>query len=987
MSDGIVPETDSSGAAYTLLETCNQKLPQNKIVRQITFGRFITLSSATVEGVGHDAGIAKSVVLPMSVINGLMPSDTANLSAPTPIKELQADPVPRRDIPTVAVEHVAELIASREVRLGPGRVGIMLNSSAVAQLLYGGRVVVPLSGTQEPGAVWLDASKAKDAIPVPVAGVHDIHDVNAFLAYPQVTASNGQQVAVTLTAENVVDLLNNRSTETDGPSNRLTLVPRTASTDETRSRSYVRRADMTTPASGTENFFAVEPPPADRTMLPDRTGDGDLLSPALGFYIPYVQTWTTLGYSRGALLNTIALAPLEETTIELFTWDRHTSALEQTSSSEVEQNLESVDVTKDTKQVAGELTRDSNFKAEAHAHAQVKVQVVEAGADAGGEVGGAAKDIARQTTDFIHESTRKATMRVRASRQSKVSETHEFGREQRTTRKLKNVNMCHSLSLDYFEMLVSYAMQTTCLRKEAQLVVLLDLPAPYDWRRRETIRRYEPVLKSALIDRSFVAGFDASRLLAARDQAFAAVCEKCVCASEGDALASESTELEDVRAAAFLVWQTVKRLLNSASPANVLVALAIVAPRTPSQALPDTLPGVAERLHQWLFMEHAAYKAPAVWSGLRGLATTSLPATAAGISVQKLKTLHAIVNPPGAKTSFSEVMTVDDAGKKALHDAVYPIAFAEYRGIAKNELEALGEATALLIPDPIVAAFVGWLNGVIAGLAASAIDDVAANMGIAALNGKYRLALIDDLGLVSAIAAFDEAYTGWQSANADLLKHTGAVANALDTLANERNDQLRSAFPLSSVAEAREREDALMMHLADNNNYYSFALYQAQLSSDSAKLPALVTASSGLISPNAMGMVASKLAFPVNLDDLPAAASPATVTALRAWFDRMIRNNVELDRGPPSTVVSLPTPGIALETRLGGCDGCEDFIDETRKIDLRQRAALASQAESEANRYAARRQLVPPDLSDPSAHRRDPAFTVKVVQEVPAPPI
>jgi hypothetical protein len=52
----------------------------------------------------------------------------------------------------------------------------------------------------------------------------------------------------------------------------------------------------------------------------------------------------------------------EETTIELFTWDRHTSSFAQTSSSEIEQNIENTDNTKDTTLVSNELTKDSNFK-------------------------------------------------------------------------------------------------------------------------------------------------------------------------------------------------------------------------------------------------------------------------------------------------------------------------------------------------------------------------------------------------------------------------------------------------------------------------------------------------------------------------------------------------------------------------------------------------------------------------------------------------
>jgi hypothetical protein len=46
------------------------------------------------------------------------------------------------------------------------------------------------------------------------------------------------------------------------------------------------------------------------------------------------------------------------------------------------------------------------------------------------------------------------------------------------------------------------------------------------------------------------------------------------------------------------------------------------------------------------------------------------------------------------------------------------------------------------------------------------------------------------------------------------------------------------------------------------------------------------------------------------------------------------------------------------------CDGCEDFIAESRKIELRTNGAKASQEESEAERRKARLGSTPPDLAE-----------------------
>ena len=80
---------------------------------------------------------------------------------------------------------------------------------------------------------------------------------------------------------------------------------------------------------------------------------------------------------------------------------------------------------------------------------------------------------------------------------------------------------------------------------------------------------------------------------------------------------------------------------------------------------------------------------------------------------------------------------------------------------------------------------------------------------------------------------------------------------------------------------------------------------------------------------------------------------------------------------------SLPTPGITLEPRLGSCGACEDFIDESRSIELKQRRAVARQAEAEATRLERRLELATPNLDDPSPTRHEPRLTIRLEQQAP----
>jgi hypothetical protein len=51
-----------------------------------------------------------------------------------------------------------------------------------------------------------------------------------------------------------------------------------------------------------------------------------------------------------------------------------------------------------------------------------------------------------------------------------------------------------------------------------------------------------------------------------------------------------------------------------------------------------------------------------------------------------------------------------------------------------------------------------------------------------------------------------------------------------------------------------------------------------------------------------------------------------------------------------------------LEAVTGRCDGCEDYIQESRITDLRKQAADAGQKEAEARRREARLDATPPGL-------------------------
>ena len=232
--------------------------------------------------------------------------------------------------------------------------------------------------------------------------------------------------------------------------------------------------------------------------------------------LPYKQVWQLKGYTRGELLNSIALTPQEETTIEVFSWDRHKTDRDQTSSFEETTSIEASHNHKESRDTFAETAHTAEWQLDEHLTAGVK--------GFGLQVNNTNKqtwsDVARQTTNKIDEATQKASSIIKSSQQTKISETAEFGSETRVTRKIRNQNMVRTLTFDYFEVLSSYAVETQLDKSHIRLGVLVDnmLPGPID---RQFALVHEGVLQRVLRHEAYRPGFDAARMLDGYDR----ICE------------------------------------------------------------------------------------------------------------------------------------------------------------------------------------------------------------------------------------------------------------------------------------------------------------------------------------------------------------------------------------------------------------------------------------------------------------------------------
>ena len=213
------------------------------------------------------------------------------------------------------------------------------------------------------------------------------------------------------------------------------------------------------------------------------------------------------------------------------------------------------------------------------------------------------------------------------------------------------------------------------------------------------------------------------------------------------------------------------------------------------------------------------------------------------------------------------------------------------------------------------------------------------------------------LALLNSLKGNADAQTKQDTANAEQ-KRRERIA---------REAEIASAFPLKQVLDALEREEALLSHLNANGHFYRYALLTSRPSEN------LVFTDPDLapyLDNTTLGLAGDLVAVPVRTERI---RELDTVWA-RVFKDEGLFAQVE------KSEITLPTNGLSLEQRLGQCDGCEDYIDDSRALELQRLTAEVQALELENQRRSARLGKTPPDLSDPSA-KGDGMITVRLEQQ------
>lgn len=872
---------------------------------------------------------------------------------------------------------VASLLAEHTLKVGQAVYQPHLDAGAIRALREGQAVLtralqkngktVPLKLTPSRGAQPLSAS-------------FDIYDVDTFLTQPQILARNGETLAISLQPKQVNELLNQQPTAVQMGAEKVLLTPllphqqkdprpkfrekfiHPEADDSTQVLLTIKPPGMSwtdylNKIKHSQGYFVrppkivvdIEPPepPAQsgggqNNPTPPPPGMADQVAPRLpkrdglpvAVFVPWRQEWTLKGFSRGHLLQSIALAPQEELTLQVFSWERRARSLEQSSETDTEQSTDINQSSRDTEDVFKEMVskRDFAWQVSGSIDASYSNGVASVNVQVGGGVSDTTsiQQTVRNSSQSVKEATIKASSRVRTKRVTRITQTVEQGREERTTRVIRNPNQCHTLTMDFFETLAHYTINLSFQADRLRLVVLIPNPLQIDDFHSEVVRRNESSLRNALLEPALAEGFDACRMVAAYQEAKRLLAEQ----------QAESVKLEELptqrsdpppgganmpspaeQQAAELgrvVNAMIKALQTIRSKANIDNAMAAIGSKPPNKV------AVTEEDRRngqyWLFINLCAAKFPALLTALDEMASGGGGAN----NAEKAQRLLSVLPKPDAATNLGNLAQISDREK-------------EEGGLASKILSQPG--------------YIFW------------------DWGFWTENLKNEsLYTPNDAGLAGLAEQLARAYQEWlaKQAQGEAMKNADVAKTEAEGRQEKAStdDKLAMAFPLDELARAWERQKILCAHFNDHKDHYNYALFQSLPVTEQATR--IVAASDGklnvgMFEPRVVAMSGRYLAVPLT----PLATSHLATfvnnlrTSLTTAFNSAALND--------DTVV-LPTPGVSVSTRLGECSGCEEYIEQARMHELTRLDALARQQKAEAERreaLIAAKRFEPFDMASP----------------------
>ena len=190
----------------------------------------------------------------------------------------------------------------------------------------------------------------------------------------------------------------------------------------------------------------------------------------------YRQEWRHEGFTLGPLVSSISLLPNEELTLEVSSWQRTKSEVSQMEESEEKSRQEREQRRTDEESVTNDATANEGWQVSASGSASAGP----ASASVSAGYSSTTSQRTEGTERHINEATRKATNEVSLKRAVKMTQTAEAGAEQKTVRKVKNPNACHTVTFNFFQVVKLFNVQLRLENDAPTLMLPVVFPAQYD---------------------------------------------------------------------------------------------------------------------------------------------------------------------------------------------------------------------------------------------------------------------------------------------------------------------------------------------------------------------------------------------------------------------------------------------------------------------------------------------------------------------------
>ena len=592
----------------------------------------------------------------------------------------------------------------------------------------------------------------------------------------------------------------------------------------------------------------------------------------IGIYSSYSQEWNLVGYSRGSLLSSLTLAPKEDLSIDILTYDRHKITNENTLTTDVELNSELSLMAKASTKVTNEIIDTTDAKAEFGLGIPVPAGNIPVKIDSKGTLNKNIKDTLSLSAEKISDLTQKATEKIKSTSQVKIVQSREFGEEKKVIRKLSNPNNSRTLTYNHFEILENYEVKTK-YNGNLQTCLLVDNPYYKTSIDLNFILAYQDKLAASLLNKTYAAGLDAAIKLSAQrwyenKKVTDLIISKLAEGNGENSLDSSNDEIDKniIRYAIDLKTLLVKFLSVDIQKATIILF--------------NELTGSEENRPTDEEVEYAemSFGLASFWMKFRMVYPT--------IESKARTFVNQLPDNPSEAIALTEV-------EKFVN------------GLDDEWLSSLK----LVAVDIVAGLILGMLVGPQAALAAAAI---------APLMGQL---LIDKSeGLPSLISKCKSEVSNYQKMNSVI-----SVAADLEDGSSKFPEQ--EIFTLNEMAMAYADFEKLILHIEVNKAYYMNRIWQLEDSEvrySRLKLQGL----DKFIENRILGFVGHKAAFELKLDNLP--------KDYQEYIETNVLNPPQSANSKDliTTNLTLPTSGVYMESLLGKCEALEPMVIQRIELEL-----------------------------------------------------